>query len=128
MEGALARESMTFAPGMYAIPPGIRLTLTAHRYQPVGGRFAAAPVFNADGFASVVFLGGGLDLLEGAAARACARGVWVQDARGDYDVLIVGGPAWWKRMYIARFPLKASTSVTLVRQPGECATVYPDAP
>ncbi|MEI7925897.1 MAG: hypothetical protein WCI61_06905 [Chloroflexota bacterium] len=128
VDGWLLADAITFVPGTTTPLPGLRPVRREPlaRYQPIGGRFSSPPVFDAQGFASAVFLGGSLGELESAAARACARGVWLQDAAGDHDLLIVDGPAWWKRVYIARFPLKNPRAVTLVRHSGDCPPAYPE--
>lgn len=78
------------------------------------GRFAATPVFAPSGQALAVFGGGTVAQLEGAALAAQASGVWVQDALGAYQLLIVGGAAFIRDAFAARFPAGV-TAVTLIR-------------
>ena len=81
------------------------------------GRFAATPVFAANGQALAVFGGGTVPQLEGAALAAQASGVWVQDALGFYQLLIVGGASFVRDAFATRFPtgFAGVTAVTLIR-------------
>lgn len=82
-----------------------------------GGRFAAAPVFAAgSGLAAAVFMGGSLDQLVNAATDAQASGVWVQDAAGSFQLLIVNGPAFMTDAFRARVPgpFSGPVAVTLI--------------
>ena len=86
---------------------------------PVGqsGLFAAAPVFTSSGQALAVFRGGTIAQLEAAARAAQANGVWVQDASGSYQLLILGGATFIRDTFVARFPagFPGDIAVTLVR-------------
>ncbi|MGE3856011.1 MAG: IPT/TIG domain-containing protein [Dehalococcoidia bacterium] len=81
------------------------------------GGFAAPPRFSASGQALVIFGGGTPDQLETAASAAGATGVWVQDATGAYQLLVVGGPAFLKDQFRAQFPggIGANTPASLTR-------------
>lgn len=85
-----------------------------------GGTFAAPPVFGASGQAAVVFVGGSVDDLEGAARASGASGVWAQDASGTFQLLVVGGPAFLRETFVARFPagFASATALTLTRPAG----------
>lgn len=82
-----------------------------------GGGFLATPIFSAGGQALVIFGGGSVDQLEAAGSAAKATGVWVQDASGAYQLLVVSGPAFLKDQFKAKFPnaLSANTVATLTR-------------
>ena len=78
--------------------------------------FASTPVYNKQGVASAVYLGGSLEDLLSAASLAGADSVWVQDRRGVFRVLYVNGPTFLNQAFLSTttFPLPA-TAVTLVR-------------
>ena len=86
---------------------------------PVGGTgsFAAAPIFSTSGQALVIFTGGTVDQLEGAAVNAKATGVWMQDSTGAYQLLVIGGPAFLKDQFKAKFPsgFAGNTPATVTR-------------
>ena len=65
----------------------------------------------------MIFGGGSVDQLEAAGSAAKATGVWVQDASGAYQLLVVSGPAFLKDQFKAKFPnaLSANTVATLTR-------------
>ena len=67
------------------------------------GRFAAAPIFGPGGQALAVFDGGSVDQLEAAAHATGATGIWAQDPRGSYQLLIVHGPAFANAAFRATF-------------------------
>ena len=81
------------------------------------GAFLAAPIFSPSGQALVIFGGGSADQLEAAATAAKVTGVWVQDATGAYQLLVVGGPSFLKDQFRSRFAggLSANTVATLTR-------------
>lgn len=81
------------------------------------GTFATAPIFGTGTQALVVFNGGSVDQLESAALAVGATGVWVQDATGAYELLIVDGPAFLKNVLKTRFPsgFVGVTATTLIR-------------
>lgn len=80
------------------------------------GAFIAAPIFSASGQALVVFGGGTVDQLESASSAAKATGAWMQDATGGYQLLVVGGPAFLKSQFQAKFPggISGNTVATLI--------------
>ena len=88
--------------------------------QAAQGSFAAVPVFDARGLASVVFMGGTVDQLETAALAAGANGSWAQDSSGAFQLLVVGGPSFLKDGFKTKFPSGFGvTAFTLTRaQPG----------
>lgn len=81
------------------------------------GGFVAPPRFSASGQALVIFAGGSADQLESAASGSGATGVWVQDAGGAYQLLVVGGPAFLKDQFRAAFPggIPTNTPAALTR-------------
>lgn len=83
---------------------------------PPRGVFAAKPVFGAEGGQSAsVFLGGSLDELLTAANDAKAAGVWAQDVKGDFQLLIVGGPTFIIDQFRSRLSgFSGPTAVTLI--------------
>lgn len=84
---------------------------------PAKAAFAAPPVFGSVGQAMAVFSGGTVDALEGAANATGATGVWVQEASGAYQLLVVGGPPFINQSFRSAFGagLPANTPMTLVR-------------
>jgi len=91
------------------------------------GSLAAPPIFTADGVANVVFNGGTVDQLDASAASAGAAGVWVQDATGAFQLLLVGGPAFLKDTFRAKFPNGVGVvALTLIAPPG--ASSRPPSP
>ena len=66
---------------------------------------------------SVVFVGGRPTDLEQAARDAGASGVWVQDAGGAFQLLVVGAPAFLRESFERAFPLNipGPVAVTLTR-------------
>ncbi|MGE3856158.1 MAG: hypothetical protein AB7G21_04250 [Dehalococcoidia bacterium] len=80
------------------------------------------PVFSADGLALVVFAGGTFDDLEAATKAAGGSGAWLQDARGNFQVLPVGAPPFYRARLDELFPpagpgapnFRRMISVTLV--------------
>lgn len=83
---------------------------------PPRGTFAAKPVYGAEGGQSAsVFLGGSLDELLTAATDAKATGVWAQDIKGDFQLLIVGGPTFIIDQFRSRLSgFNGPTAVTLI--------------
>ncbi len=88
---------------------------------------AFPPVFSAGLQAFVVFDGGSVDSLEVAARRAGASGVWVQDERGAFHLLVVDGPAFLRDEFARAFPsgLRGPVAVTLTRLPPAQSMVAP---
>ncbi|MGE3856090.1 MAG: hypothetical protein AB7G21_03910 [Dehalococcoidia bacterium] len=87
-----------------------------------GPGFAASPVFGAGGMAQAVFAGGTVEELEAAALAVGANGVWVQASDGSFHLLVVGGPAFLKDAFRARFASGIGvTAVTLSRPEGASA-------
>lgn len=62
------------------------------------------PVFSADGLALVVFPGGSFDDLEDATKAAGAAGAWVQDPQGNFQVLPVGAPPFYRQRLTELIP------------------------
>ena len=107
--GSVAASGYTPPPAAPAAAPVV--------VTPPRGAFAAPPVFGAtNGQASVVFLGGTADQLITASTDARATGVWVQDADGGFQLLIVGGPSFMADAFRARFavPFGGPVAVTLI--------------
>ncbi|RLT42348.1 MAG: hypothetical protein DWI58_06830 [Chloroflexi bacterium] len=84
---------------------------------PPTGTFAGTPAFGSTGQAFTVFTGGNVDQLETAAQNLGATGVWAQDGRGAYQLLIVRGPAFANAAFRSAFPagFTGATSLTLKR-------------
>lgn len=101
--------------------------VSAAQAQTPSGTFAATPAFSANGQAAVVFLGGSVDQLEVAARTSTASGVWAQDGGGAFRLLVVGGPAFIRSEFTAKFPngFSGATAVTLTRPIGSTATPPP---
>lgn len=68
------------------------------------GTFTPKPVFAPSGLALVVYSGGTIDDLEATTKDAGAIGAWLQDSRGEFQVLPVGAPAFLKRRLHEAFP------------------------
>ena len=83
---------------------------------PVRGSFAAKPVFGgSSGQAAAVFVGNTVDQMIEAATDARASGVWVQDARADFHLLIVGGPSFILDAFRTKLQgFAGPTAVTLI--------------
>ena len=81
------------------------------------GAFVAAPSFGTGRQALAVFDGGPIAMLEAATEAAGASGAWVQDARGGFALLVVGGPTFMRSTFAASFPngFDKTIAVTLVR-------------
>lgn len=81
------------------------------------GRFASTPVFTPTGQALAVFRRGTVEQLEAAARGTGATGVWVQDASGRYQLLVLNGASFLRDQFVAHFPggFTVDTAVTLVR-------------
>ncbi len=79
--------------------------------------FVANPVFGTNAQALAVFPGGPVTQLESAATRAGATGIWVQDAEGGYQLLILKGATFLRDSFVARFPggFAGPRAVTLIR-------------
>ena len=67
--------------------------------------------------ALAVFEGGTTAQLEAAAAGVNARGAWVQDASGNYHLLVIGGPTFVNGEFEATFApgFAGLTPLTLTR-------------
>lgn len=120
VDGALAKETVTFQSGGFPPPPGLTFTLAPAVIPPATsapGTFVAPPVFGANGQAAVVFLGGTVDQLSMAAGAAKASGAWMQDSAGTFQLLIVGGPSFLADTFKAKFPagFGGAVAVTLTR-------------
>jgi len=77
-----------------------------------------APTFSTDGFALVVYTGSSIEGLKSAARDSGASGVWVQDARGVFQLLPVtaDAPAFLGAAFEAAIPsVQGPIGVTLVR-------------
>ncbi len=94
------------------------LPASAHADSP--GTFARTPAFSGAGQAAAVFLPGSVEDLERAAKVAGATGAWVQDGTGAFHLMLVGGPAFLKEGFSARFAggFTTATPVTLTRPAG----------
>ena len=124
MSGAVTVE-VTQVGGLAAsLPAAFTATGSAPTPPPVAppvsggsGTFAAAPIFSTNGQALVIFSGGSVDQLEASATSSSAKGVWVQDSTGAYQLLVVGGPAFLKDQFKAKFATGWSTNtpMTLTR-------------
>ena len=81
------------------------------------GTFGSAVIFSPSGQSLTVFAGGSADQLEAAAKAVGATGVWVQDATGQFRLMVVSGPAFLRDQFRAAFAasLPANLGVTLVR-------------
>lgn len=68
---------------------------------------------------TTVFSDGMVDQLEASARGRLASGVLVQDAAGNFRLLVVGGPVFLKEQFQAAFPngFLGPTAVTLTRSP-----------
>ena len=101
--------------------------------QVASGSFVTNVTFGASGQASVVFGGGTVDDLEMAANRSGADGVWVQDATGAFQLLLINGPEFLKSAFSAAFAdgFTTATAVMLTRPPQVTITgriTSPEAP
>ena len=100
---------------------GFRVRVTAPdvkiRVRPGRGVFVSAILYGRLGTASTVFSDGTVEQLEAAARRVPARGVWAQDAKGTYWLLVVGGPAFVKDEFKAAFPdgFTSASAITLTQ-------------
>ena len=98
----------------------------ATRGDAAGPAFGTDPAFGASGIAQVVFPGGTVDDLEGAASVVGANGVWLQAPDGSYQLLVVGGPAFLRDGLRSRFASGIGvTGVTLTRTSGAVSAVPP---
>lgn len=107
---APASQSPTGTPGPVTPPVAVVPPTSA-------GHFLNAPTFGSGTNASAVFSGGSIDALEAAAKGATANGVWVQDASGSFELLVVGAPAFLRDSFVAKFPsgITGPLAVTLVK-------------
>lgn len=94
---------------------------------PATGTFASTPKYSANGDATVVFLGGTVAQLETAARNARAGGVWVQDAGGDFNLLVVGGPSFITNAFAAKFPTGIPVGAVTLRRATTIDALYPPA-
>lgn len=128
MSGAVTVEVTQIGGLAAALPAGFTATGSAPTPPPVAppvtppvsggsGTFATAPIFSTNGQALVIFSGGSVDQLEAFATSSSAKGVWVQDSTGAYQLLVVGGPAFLKDQFKAKFATGWSTNtpMTLTR-------------
>ena len=103
------------------------------------GSFASAISYNTAGLGLAVFTGGSITQLEAAGQASSASGIWLQDASGAYQLLVIGGPVFLKAPIQAAFPNGLqTTAVTVVRaaaptpavtatpSPSTAAVVYPN--
>jgi len=84
---------------------------------PGRGTFLGAPVFSSGGTASVVYSGGTVADLEAAVVAGGGSGAWLQDATGEYRLLIVGAPPFLREAFQGAFPagFSAPVAVTVTR-------------
>lgn len=100
-----------------AVTPVVTPAAPAPPPAPPRGVFAASPQFSTSSRqAAAVFMGGSADQLIGAATDAKATGVWVQDPRGAFQLLIVGGPSFMVDAFRTTFaaPFAGPVAVTLI--------------
>lgn len=90
--------------------------------------FVGTPIFSTGGQAAAVFRGGSVADLEAAARANSATGVWLQDATGSFTLLVIGGPAFLRDVFTAKFPIGfgGAVAVTLTRPVG--AATPPSSP
>lgn len=85
----------------------------------VSGRFAGSVAFTTSGQGLAVFLGGSVADLEASARglQTGVKGVWAQEPNGNYQLLVVDGPAFLSDGFRKAFPtgFAGTTAVTLVR-------------
>jgi hypothetical protein len=122
--GGIARRSLAVLLGTL-----LGVLVFASPGRAAGPGFAGSPVFSSSGMAQVVFQGGTLEDLEAAAQGAGANGVWAQGPDGSFQLLVVGGPAFLKDGFRARFPNGlAVAAVTLTRPTGGAPSAPATAP
>ncbi len=80
-------------------------------------RFLGTPVFSSGGQALAIFSGGPVSDLEARAGATGASGAWLQDQKGGYQLLVVGGPSFINAPFRASFAsgIPTNTPVTLTR-------------
>ena len=132
VNGAAAKETVSFASGQFAPVPGLVFTLTspAGPTGPTGptappaappagtpGVLATMPTFDSTGKALAVFNTGTVTQLESEGIKAKATGIWVQAPDGTFQVFVIGGPAFLNDQFRTKFASGFSTftSVLLVR-------------
>ena len=129
VNGRAANETVTYAAGQFAMPPGLVLTVPAAAPAPAPtptpappatverGKIAGTPVFDSTGSALAIYAGGTVDELAAEGARHKSTGIWVQDASGTYHLYVIGGPAFIGDQFRAKFPggFASVTSVLLVK-------------
>ncbi len=124
LDGKAVNESVTWVSGQFVMPPGLVLTLSTTTTTPAlppvyvaaNTNFAANPVFDTTGKSLVVFKGGSVEELSASAKAVGATGVWVQDAKGVFQLNLIGGPAFLADQFKAAFGTGFTvTSVLLVK-------------
>ena len=105
-DGTFAVTATTDALGVFAV-----------LYAPGAGRIQGFGGFSTEGAGLGVFAGGDVATLANAAGLNDADGVWVQDAAGNYRLLVVGGPAFLGDEFSPNFAdgIGPSTAVTLMQ-------------
>ncbi|MGE3856793.1 MAG: hypothetical protein AB7G21_07535 [Dehalococcoidia bacterium] len=71
---------------------------------PVGTFTPSPPTWSDRGLALAVYSGGTVSDLEAAAMYAGASGVWVQDAGGNFQLLVARGPVFLNDQFAGAFP------------------------
>lgn len=129
VNGKAAAETIRLTSGQFVPVPGLKLTVGAATTTPTAvpvvipgatkpGALVSMPNFNAmSGQASAVFTGGSVDDLMKVAIGVQATGVWAQDANGNFQLLVLGGPAFLTDQFRAKFGSGFSglISVTLTK-------------
>lgn len=116
VNGAAAKETVSFASGQFAPVPGLVFTLTspAGPTGPTGptappantgsGAIAGAVNFDSTGKALAVFNGGTVAQLVTASTQAKATGIWVQGPTGQFFGYVLGAPDFVNASFNAAFP------------------------
>lgn len=85
------------------------------------GAFASAPVPDARGVASAVYLGGSVAELVSATKAVSAANVWVQDSRGVFQVLAVDAPFFltdsFNKLFPSGFPGPTAVTISGIKPP-----------
>lgn len=113
-----ARAARTMMIAVAVLAGAVIATGTTHAQ--TAGTFAGTPNFGSGGQAAAVFLGGSVEQLEAASRAVGANGAWVQDGAGQFQLLIVDGPAFLRDAFVTRFPggFTSALAVTLTGTPG----------
>lgn len=118
VNGAAAKETVSFASGQFAPVPGLVFTLTspAGPSGPTGptappaaantgsGTIAGTVTFDSTGKALAVYNGGTVSQLVTASTQAKATGIWVQGPTGQFFGYVLGAPDFVNASFNAAFP------------------------